>query len=264
MNSSLEKTLLAIIQSKDFSEKVALALSLSHLPSATLHPLSPEILETLKTPGRPQDFKIVDPRNVPSRRNIQNIANRINFLHALANIELLAIELPCLCLLRFGSDDTDFVKMQLDVIRDEALHFRLLQDCLQSYDSSFGHLPVHHGLWDYAWQCQSLLEHQIMIPCYLEARGLDVTHEFVENFNTLGDFKSRDALNKIHEDEIKHVRYGIQYLEKVARHTKTSPEQLYHDTLHKFFGDKKKSRIKLNKESRSKAGFTQSYYDVIE
>lgn len=244
-----------IVLTPDFDFKIAWAKNLTTLPAIALPPLASNRIPSLKIPSRPANFTIVPPRLVP-KRDFRDEQNRKHFLHAIANIELLAIELPALCLLRFGSVDPEFVSAQLKVIAEEAYHFELLRDRLREMDCEFGSVPVHHGLWDWAWRCDSELDHQVIIPCYLEARGLDVTPEFVRQFRELDDDKTANILKLILDEEIGHVRQGMEYLKRAAVGSGVTPDALFESVLRKFFGDKLRSKVRLNPEIRARAGFS--------
>jgi len=124
--------------------------------------------------------------------------------------------------------------------------------------ADFGTLPCHNGLWDYAWQCQSELEHQIVIPCYLEARGLDVTPNFIEKFTTVGDVESAAVMQRILTDEIQHVLTGQEYLQKQALTLNITADALFEQTLNRFFDGKVKSKVPLNRVNRLQAGFSEN------
>ncbi len=260
---SLAEKLYALIREPDFTKKIARAQSLGPNQAEPVAALSPERLHLLKIPGRPNFFNLAAPREV-AKRGFHDKDARIAFWHAIANIELLAIELPALCLLRFGANDPAFIQSQLKILAEEAYHFSLLQNKLTELGCTFGTLPSHNGLWDYAWKCENELEHQILIPCYLEARGLEATPEFIQKFKSLNDPKSAEILEIIERDEIQHVLAGQKYLAQKASEQNTTPDTLFQNTLTKFFGDKVKSKIKVHRENRLKAGFSEEMINQIE
>lgn len=263
MINNLETKLFKLITTSSFDEKILIGKNLVESTPEFISVLSNDQLQLLRSPGRPNDFQVVTPRSVP-KRNFRIEENRINFLHAIANIELLAIELPALCLLRFGSQNLDFIQKQMIIISQEAQHFKLLKNRLMEMNCEFGKFPVHHGLWDYAWQCKNEFEHQIMIPCYLEARGLDVTPEFIKKFEAVNDLKSRNVMQIILDEEVEHVKNGMDYLREKAKQRKISPDVLFENTLKDFFGDKYKSKIPLNQFYRKQAGFSEKQMKVLK
>jgi len=259
----IQERLYDIIISKNFDEKIKLSKELRLLSPEPVNQLSTDDLIALSQPGRPNDFLVVGPRAVP-KRNLEDKKNRINFLHAIANIELLAIELPALCLLRYGSDNSDFVVTQFKIMADEATHFELLRERLKDFGCDFGNLPVHNGLWDHAWRCESELEHQVLIPCYLEARGLDVSPEFMKKFIEIGDEKSARIMKIILAEEVGHVKHGLKYLDSRAKEIGLSSDELFRKVLTDSFGDKVKSKVPVNENYRKVAGFSENQIRLIK
>jgi len=263
MKNDLQKILFNIITTKDYDHKISLSRHFSNSKIKPLEPLHHSLWEKLKTPGRPNGFKVVPPRNVP-KRDFHDLDNRIHFLHAIANIELLAIELPALCLLRYGNKDAKYIKIQIDIISEEANHFSLLRNRLEDFGCQFGTLSVHHGLWDYAWRCQSELEHQILIPCYLEARGLDVSPGFVKKFEDIGDTKTANIMRLILKEEVEHVRQGNEYIQRQSKALNTTPDILFKKILTHFIGNKIKSKCTVNEYYRKQAGFSETQIQLIK
>lgn len=258
----MQKHLNQLLATRDFDEKIARGKAMVSLAAQPVTAFISDDLKPFATPSRPDGFCVVAPRNVP-KRDFSDTANRVNFLHAIANIELLAIELPALCLARFGSDDADFIATQLKIIAEEARHFELLRDRLRALGCEFGTIPVHHGLWDWAWRCTSELEHQVIIPCYLEARGLDVTPEFVIKLRDAGDAPSATIMQIIVDEEVGHVRAGMDYLHRTALKQGTCADALFEQVLRSFFGDRLKSKVPLNPKIRKLAGFSEAQIGLL-
>lgn len=263
MHHNIRSILSQIITEPDLDQKILLANSLSDFTAEPITKIDEKDLVAFKKPGRPEHICITHPRKVP-KRNINDAKNRAHLLHALANIELLAIELPALCLLRFGSNDLSFIQNQMQIITEEARHFGLLKNRLNQLDVPFGSVPIHMGLWDHAWRCDSELEHQIAIPCYLEARGLDVCPEFVCDLKRVGDDASAEILQIILDDEIKHVKSGMTYLKHKSTELHESEDTLFESILSRVFSANLKSKIKVNRNYRTLAGFTEHQLRLIE
>lgn len=86
-------------------------------------------------PARPGRPLLLLPRDMPRRRGGGTTANRIALLHAVAHIELNAIDLACDMVARFGGGDDlprAFCDDWVRIIDDEARHFLMLSDRLQS------------------------------------------------------------------------------------------------------------------------------------
>ena len=127
------------------------------------------------------------PRDMPKRRNFGSPAGRIALVHALAHIELNAIDLAWDLIARFGVarfGDAGLPRAFFDdwvaVAAEEAEHFSLLSARLAALGSAYGELPAHDGLWEAAAAtAHDLLARLAVVPLVLEARGLDVTPEMI-------------------------------------------------------------------------------------
>ena len=92
----------------------------------------------------------------------------------------------------------DFVRDWLFVANDEAKHFMLLSDRLESLDSFYGALPAHDGLWEAALATRDDLAGRLAIaPLVLEARGLDVTPQLIDKVKSVGDEASAEIMQII-------------------------------------------------------------------
>ncbi|HBM38697.1 MAG TPA: DUF455 domain-containing protein, partial [Sulfitobacter sp.] len=99
-------------------------------------------------PARPDKPELLSPRDVPHRKP-GSPEGRIALLHAVAHIELNAVDLHWDIIARF----TD-VKMPMgfyddwvSAADDESKHFNLMCDCLEALGSHYGALPAHAGMW---------------------------------------------------------------------------------------------------------------------
>ena len=108
-------------------------------------------------PGRPERPLLRPPREVPRRRITQSAPGRIALLHAIAHIELNAVDLALDMACRFTKTHlpVDFYHDWLGVADDEARHFLMLSDRLTDLDAAYGDLPAHDGLWQAADAAQT-------------------------------------------------------------------------------------------------------------
>ena len=64
----------------------------------------------------------------------------------------------------------------LRIADEEATHFSLLNEYLNSKGVSYGDYTAHNGLWEMAVKSDhDVLVRMALVPRVLEARGLDVT-----------------------------------------------------------------------------------------
>ena len=93
-------------------------------------------------PGRPAKPELLAPRFLPRRRISKGKDGRIALLHAIAHIELNAIDLSLDIAVRFTDYGLpfDFVRDWLSVASDEARHFTLLHHRLEGLGKFYGAL----------------------------------------------------------------------------------------------------------------------------
>jgi uncharacterized ferritin-like protein (DUF455 family) len=182
-------------------------------------------------------------------------------LHAVAHIELNAIDLAWDIVARFASPDLprDFFDDWVRVGDDEAKHFLLLADRLAALGAAYGDLAAHDGLWQAAHETRhDLLARLAIVPLVLEARGLDVTPAMIARFERLGDTESAAVLRVIYADEIGHVAAGRRWFEWLCAQREVAPVETWRTLVQKHFRGPLKPPF--NDEARAKAGFAADYY----
>ena len=103
-------------------------------------------------PGRADKPEFLAPKHVPRHLISAGKGGRIALVHAIAHIELNAIDLA-LDMAGWYSDYVllfDFMRYWLSVANDKAKHFMLLCNRLESLGSFYSALPAHDGLWEAA------------------------------------------------------------------------------------------------------------------
>lgn len=214
-------------------------------------------------PARPDRPLLLAPREMPRRRKGGGAANRIALLHAIAHIELNAIDLSVDIAGRFGPDHGEaFVGDWLSVADDEARHFTMLQQRLKSLGASYGDLPAHDGLWEAARETgHDVCARLAVAHTVLEARGLDVTPPMIERMFRFGDTESASILETILSEEIRHVRLGLTWFDRIAR-TRGKTLSTYWQLLVRthFRGNLKPP---FNAEARQSAGMHPQLYEPL-
>jgi uncharacterized ferritin-like protein (DUF455 family) len=212
-------------------------------------------------PARPKHPELKLPREMPKRRGGGTRETRVALLHAVAHIELNAIDLAWDIVARFASPDLprDFFDDWVRVGDDEAKHFLLLAERLEALGAAYGDLPAHDGLWQAAHETRhDLLARLAIVPLVLEARGLDVTPAMIARFERLGDADSAAVLRVIYADEIGHVAAGRRWFEWLSERRGVAPVETWRALVRKHFRGALKPPF--NDEARAKAGFASAYY----
>ncbi|MEM0908645.1 MAG: ferritin-like domain-containing protein [Pseudomonadota bacterium] len=215
-------------------------------------------------PGRPTRPPLCPPRDVP-RRSLKSKAGQIAFLHAIAHIELNAVDLAWDIIGRFAGETMprSFYDQWVRVAFEEATHFGLLSDRLASFDAAYGDLPAHDGLWQAAEATGGdLLARLAIVPLVLEARGLDVTPSMIAHFEGAGDQKTAAVLSRIYEDEKGHVFVGASWFRYLCDRTGKAPEPTFHALVRRYFRGALKPPF--NDLARSSACLTPGFYRPLE
>ena len=211
-------------------------------------------------PARPDRPELLPPRDVPRRRP-GSPAGRIALLHAVAHIELNAVDLHWDIVARF----TD-VPMPLGFYDDwvkaadeEAKHFNLICDCLEAMGSHYGALPAHAGMWRAAEDTVDDLPGRLaVVPMVLEARGLDVTPGMIEIFRKAGETGAVEAMEVIYAEEVGHVAYGSKWFNFLCGRHDMDPKDAFHALVRKYFHGALKPPF--NEEKRAEAGLPPDFY----
>ena len=211
-------------------------------------------------PGRPVQPELLPPNRMPKRGRAGSERSRIALLHALAHIELNAIDLAWDIIGRFGAGmPRDFAGDWVKVADDEAVHFGLLADRLESLGSHYGALPAHGGLWQAAdATSHDLMARLAVVPQVLEARGLDVTPATVARLEAAGDSASARIVTRIYEDEINHVAVGNRWFRSACESNDRSPAETFRTLVATHFRGELKPPF--NDLARGQAGMTPDYY----
>lgn len=217
-----------------------------------------------RRPARPQRPLLRPPKEMPKRRSFGSPAGRIALLHALAHIELNAIDLAWDLVARFWGEPLPraFFDDWVGVASEEAIHFDLLACRLADFGAGYGDLPAHDGLWEAAAAtADDPLARLAVVPLVLEARGLDVTPAMMSRLERVGDRQSAAVLQRIYCDEIGHVAVGIRWFERRCCLHGLIPEEVFRERVRRFFTGELKPPF--NRDARAAAGFPAHYYEPL-
>jgi len=215
-------------------------------------------------PGRPDAPQLMAPRFVPKRRITRGREGRIALLHAIAHIELNAIDLALDMAVRYQHHHLplDFNRDWLSVADDEARHFTLLSERLKSLDSFYGALPAHDGLWQAAEETKDdLLGRLAIAPLVLEARGLDVTPSLLKKFYEIDDHDSAAILEIIMHDEVGHVGTGKRWFDYQCGMERLDPISTWQGLVRRYFHGKLKPPFNIS--ARKAARFSAAFYQPL-
>ena len=218
--------------------------------------------EPIRMPGRPARLRLVHPREVP-RRNLGSDEGRAAFLHAIAHIELNAIDLGWDAVYRFRGMPAEFHADWVGVAEDESRHFLMLRDRLREFGHEYGDFPAHNGLWE---MCEKTahdgLARMALVPRVLEARGLDVTPGMIVKLRALGDEKTAAILEIILDEEVAHVAAGSRWYHWHCAQRGIEPRRRFRELLADYAGGYLHGPFNL--QARLLAGFDAEEIEALQ
>lgn len=203
------------LEIRDFARSVVLTEDLDAKlapPPAGLTDHEPGEPLRIAVPGRPPHLRF-QRVEVPSIEGFHDPAQRVRILHALANHELQAAELFAWALLAFPEAPPDFRRGLLRVLQDEQRHTRMYIARVEDHGARFGGFPVNGYFWKKTGSITTPLRFLCAMSLTFENANLDHTTEYVEAARRAGDEKTAAVIERVHLDEIEHVRFGWTWLQ---------------------------------------------------
>lgn len=214
------------------------------------------IAEPPGIPGRPALPRLVAHTQLRPR-SAYTPQGRAALLHALAHIELNAIDLALDIVWRFAGMPEAFYRQWLGVAREEALHFELLRDHLGTLGRRYGDFDAHDGLWQMAERTRAdLLARLALVPRTLEARGLDASPAVKAKLLASGDLRGGEILDLILRDEIGHVAVGNHWYRRLCAQRGLDPLAAYAALAAQHQAPR--PRGPFNLDARRAAGFDEA------
>lgn len=259
---TLRRQALAILLASDPAQKAQWALALptrneQHVDGT----LDPDEVITLTEaerealPGRPTRPSLVEAKQVPTRTPF-TIEGRAALLHSICHIEFNAINLALDAVWRFSGMPADFYWDWLQVAREEALHFNLLRQHLNTLNHDYGDFDAHNGLWSMCERTKDdILARMALVPRTLEARGLDATPLIQDKLTRAGDARAVEILDIILRDEVGHVAIGNRWFHHLCAQRGLDGKTLYPQLVKQY--EAPRLRPPFNEAARRAAGFTE-------
>jgi uncharacterized ferritin-like protein (DUF455 family) len=211
-------------------------------------------------PAWPDRLELLPPNRMPKRGKAGSHRNAVALWHSLAHIEFVAIDLALDMAGRFGAEmGPEFTDDFLSVAADEAMHFALIERHLRAMGSSYGALPAHDGLWQAAHETRHDVAARLaVVPMVLEARGLDVTPATLERVRAMGDMTGARILQRVLDDEIRHVAIGTRHFVALCERQGEAPENRWKTLVARYFRGALKPPF--NDSARLAAGLSREFY----
>lgn len=264
MHTELFTSAFNCLQTSDIEEKLNLCATLYQSwqqEKVSIEPTVSPIIQVL-TPGRPAKPEMVSALAV-DKRKLSTPEGRAALIHSLAHIEFNAINLALDAIYRFRDLPVEYYRDWLGVAAEEAHHFSLLRDHLQTLGYDYGDFTAHNGLWEMAvTTAHDPLVRMALVPRVLEARGLDVLPGIMHKLTSAGATQAAEILEIILRDEVGHVAIGNRWYGFLCRQRGLDPLLTFRSLLHQY--NAPKLRGPLHTSARLAAGFTAAEIKMLE
>jgi len=183
-------------------------------------------------------------------------------LHRFAGHELLAVEIMAYALLAFPKAPRHFRRGLANTLKEEQEHVRLYCKRLEAFGIAFGDLPLYRHFWAYTPFLTTPEEYVSVMSLTFEMANLDFAPLYGASFAKAGDAASAQLMERILKDEIAHVGFGWNWLQKFKKNDDPI-WNAYLSSLPENLSPKNAKGPYYNEEHRKKAGVSQDWLDAF-
>ena len=221
-----------------------------------------DLVEQLNEPGRLAKPDIVMPREI-GKRKLNKEEGRAALIHALAHIELTAVNLAWDSVYRYRDMPKDYYQDWVVCAQEEAEHFTLLRDRLREMGYDYGSFPVHNELWKMAiTTADDLMDRMGIVHRVFEARALDVIPATLKKFQDNNDSNMVKVLTQICNEVVGHVSSGTRWFHYRCQQAQLDPDSTFFSLIEKYM--KQPLNGPFNREARLACGFSQNELDYLD
>lgn len=216
----------------------------------------------INLPGRAESPLIVPVQKV-AKRGFGSTKQIASLLHALAHIELTAVNLSWDAICRYPSMPQEYYHDWINTAHDEGQHFLLLRQLLKKMDYDYGDFPVHDELWQMAQlTAEDILARMGIVHRVLEARALDILPSAIKKFTDLNYANIVKALEKIANDEIRHVKAGTDWYRFCCQSKELDADSYFFKLIKEYMQQYPKGPFNL--KARKSAGFNDNELELLQ
>lgn len=204
---------------------------------------------------------------LPRPGELSDPAARTRCLARFAHHELMAVELFAWALVRWPDLPTGLRRGLLRVLAEEQTHCRLYLERLEAHGSRL----EDHPLSDYFWKhTPAIAQSPAGVRAFLAAMGLtyeqanlDFSALYAEAFRRAGDEASARVCERVHDDEIGHVRLAATWLERLAPSDHADLESAYLEAVPFPLGPSRAKGRRFDSAARVRAGLSERFIEYV-
>ena len=153
---------------------------------------------------------------LPALRELTRLDARVACLSRFAHHELMAVEMFAWALLRFPDAPRALRRGMWAALVEEQAHLGLYLDRMKAHGAAIGDVPLSGYFWKLMPPIRSAADPLKAFLCAqgltLEQANLDFTITYRDAFSLAGDVDSAAVMQRVHDDEISHVRLARTWL----------------------------------------------------
>jgi uncharacterized ferritin-like protein (DUF455 family) len=201
---------------------------------------------------------------LPGRGALRDPSARAACLMRFAHHELCAVELFAWALLAFPSMPAALRRGFVQTLAEEQTHCRLYLLRLSVLGVTFGSLPLSDYFWKHTRAIAASPQGPLAFLCAmgltLEQANLDFTLMYRDAFRAAGDDETARVIQRVHDDEIGHVKLAATWVKKLAGLTDLEAYRAH--APFPFALARAKGR-RLDVVSRERAGLSPALIDAV-
>lgn len=184
-------------------------------------------------------------------------------LHRFAGHELLAVEIMAQALLAFPDAPRHFRRGVANTLSEEQGHVKLYMQRMQQLGLNFGDLPLYRHFWAYVPHLNCPIRYVSLMSLTFEMANLDFAPMYGKSFSRVGDELSSALMQRILDDEINHVSFGMNWLKKF-KSPKLCEWDAWEQSLPPLIPPKRAKGFLLHEEPRRRAGVPEDWIQKLK
>lgn len=203
---------------------------------------------------------------LPALKELTDAGARARCLERFAHHELCAVEMFAWALLAFPDAPPAVRRGLLQTLVEEQLHLSLYLERLDAHDYAFGSGALSDYLWQHVPRIleaeQPLLAFLCAMGLTLEQANLDFSLLYRDAFRAVGDEESAKVFQRVHDDEVRHVRFAAHWIRALSEEPNDAEAYLRHVPF-PLSAARAKAR-RFDRAARRRAGLSDDLIELVE
>lgn len=226
-------------------------------------PGTPLIFSEPVRPAGMQFQRHTSRQKLPTFHDHRHPDKRAICLHRFAGHELLAVEIMAHALVAFPDAPKHFRKGVANTLKEEQEHVRLYITRMNAMGIHFGDMPLYRHFWTHVPHLTCPIRYLSVMSLTFEMANLDFAPQYGKSFARAGDTESAALMQRILEDEISHVAFGLNWLKKLK-----TPEEnewdVWKNNLPFLMTPNRAKGFIFQEEPRRKAGIPEEWIQKLK